>query len=148
MVDATNNPIAGSLAIVLFIAAHFVNYKWGQHTKVAYAALILGICGSLVLYASTWAMWASSRIAGFIDGFGGVPSHVAMGAVFGLAVFATIADIANDPEYNRAAIWALLIGPVFAHGTAGWVYVIGEVIYGGLTIVVQSVLTEVLGSLQ
>jgi FtsH-binding integral membrane protein len=137
--DAANNPYTGPIAIVLFIAAHFINYKWGQGTRWAYAALALGICASFLFYSSTWAAYASDMLEGFLG-------TVVMSVVCVLAIIATIADIWNDPDYNNAAVWALLIGPVAALGSGGWVYGIASVLYGGMTIVVQGLVSQVLGA--
>jgi len=144
-VDATNNAATGPIAVVLFIAAHIINYKWGRGTKVAYVALVLGIFASFLIYASTWATWIADRITGGLSNFDAVPSHVIMSVVCVLAIVATVADIWNDPDYNNAAIWALLIGPIAAHGASGWVFGLAQVLYGGLTIVVQSLVAEAVG---
>jgi hypothetical protein len=145
MSDATNNPYTGSIAIVLFIAAHIVNLKFGRGTRWAYVALGAGIAASFLFYASTWATWAADKVSGAIDGFAGVPAHIIMSVMCLLALLVTYADLKHDPDYNNAVIWALLIGPVAAHGSSGWVHLGGEILYGGLTIVVQDLVAQLLG---
>jgi len=144
-VDATNNPATGPIAVVLFIAAHIINYKWGRGTKAAYVALALGIFASFLIYASTWSTWIAARFTGLLSNFDAVPAPVVMSVICVLAIVATVADIWSDPDYNNAAIWALLIGPIAAHGASGWVFGLAQVLYGGLTIVVQGLVAEALG---
>jgi hypothetical protein len=42
-------------------------------------------------------------------------------------------------------VWALLIGPIAAHGASGFVYDLGHILYGGMTVVVQGLVSQLLG---
>jgi hypothetical protein len=103
---------AGWLALVMFVLAHWFNYKLSGNNWSPWVVMPTGIIGSLVLYVSTW----SAAISGWVLGIIGatIMGIICLGALVG-----TIADLWVDPTYNTVAVWCLIIAPVMAHGSAG-----------------------------
>jgi len=112
------------LAAIMFGAAWWINNQ--PFSKSGLVALVIAFGGSMLLYRSpasqTLLGWANDTIVGSVsDMVGGMlgdplPSTVvwAVICIGGFAV--TLVDLAKNHNYNPAAIFALVITPIAAHG--------------------------------
>ncbi|MFE0267265.1 hypothetical protein ACFWZ7_14405 [Nocardiopsis alba] len=112
------------LSAVMFGAAWWVNKQ--DFTKSGLLALVIAFGGSMLLYRSpasqTILGWANDTLVGSISDMVGsmlgdpLPTGVVW-AVICIAGFAvTLIDLWKNHEYNPAAIIALVLTPIAAHG--------------------------------
>lgn len=145
-----NNGAAGWLALIFFGAAWYLNHRLEGNKWSPWIVLPVGVTASLMLYASTWAVWLAERFAAILEGVGGIfganmPTATVMGILCILAIVGTFADLIVDSTYNVAAVWALVIAPVMAHGASGGVGSFVEGAYGGLTIAALQAVGNIFG---
>jgi hypothetical protein len=103
---------AGWIALVLFLLAHWFNYKLSGNGWSPWVVMPTGIIASLILYLSPW----STAVSGWVTGLLGA---TIMGIICLAALVGTIADLWFDPTYNTTAVWCLIIAPIAAHGAVG-----------------------------
>lgn len=103
---------AGWTALVLFLLAHWFNYKLSGNSWSPWVVMPTGIIASMILYLSPW----STGISGWVTGLLGA---TIMGIICLAALVGTIADLWFDPTYNTMAVWCLIIAPIAAHGASG-----------------------------
>ncbi|MFL1381525.1 hypothetical protein [Nocardiopsis protaetiae] len=112
------------LAAVLFGAAWWINKQ--HFRKSGLIALVIAFGGSMLLYRSPASLtilgWANDTLIGALSGIIGgmlgdpLPTTVVW-AVICIAGFAvTVMDLWKNHNYNAAAIFALVITPIAAHG--------------------------------
>jgi hypothetical protein len=100
-----------------------------------------------MLYAAPWSIWLAERAAAIIGIFGAsTPTHAIMSLLFVAAVVGTVIDLWVDNAYNPTAIWALIIAPVMARGSSGFVGNLAEGTYGGLSMSVLDAVKSFLGA--
>ncbi len=131
--------LAGVVALGLFMVAWYWNNRMQDSKIVGYVCVTMAVLGSVVLYASAIAMWLSEKAVSLLNGIGGmlgvgdvapwVLGFVCVGA-FGITVY----DLLNDPEHNPQAVAAMVVAPIAAHGTRGFLHQTMEVVYGGLSL--------------
>ena len=128
--------IYGWLSIAMFAAAWYLNKRLNGWSWSAWVVLPLALMGSMLLYASGWGLALSGLMSGALGWLGGLvgaplPVAMVMGIIAALALIATVVDLFKDHTYNRAAVLALIIAPVAAHGSTGAVGTIVHAIHGG-----------------
>lgn len=143
------------LAAVMFIAAWWINKQ--KFKKSGLLALIIAFGGSMLLYRSSASVtileWANNTLVGSIaDMFGDMlgdplPTSV-IWAVVCIAGFAvTVVDLIKNHHYNAAAITALVITPVAAHGAgSGALPALIDSLHTGGAKLVSSIIGGVVGS--
>lgn len=131
--------LAAVVAIGLFMVAWFWNSRMQDSKIVGYVCVTIAVLGSVVLYASAFAMWLAEQAVSLFNGFGGMigvgdMAPWALGfmciAAFGITVY----DLLNEPEHNPGAVAAMVVAPIAAHGTLGVLHKTMEVVYGGLSL--------------
>lgn len=148
------NGAAGFLSVALFIFAWIMNQKFRGHDWSVIPVMIVCLLGSFVLYASTWAptlaRWTGNILEGIVGIFGADISSLALRILFSLAcllaVLAIVADCVVDPGYNQAAVWALIIAPITAHGAGGVVGRAFEGLYTAMSLGTLGSLIKLLGN--
>ena len=120
----------GFLALCMFLLASYLTKKL-RHTKKGLIALVVGLAGSMLLYrsgASTTAVqWANNTFMGPLAGTWGswtgeaLPVATVWSVVCIGGFIVTCIDLRYDHNYNPWAIFALLITPIAARGSAGGV---------------------------
>lgn len=139
------------LALLFFAAAWYLNRRLEGNRWSPYLVLPVAIIGSLMWYASTWSATVCGWLGSFMTGVGSVfgSESVPVATIFGvvciLAVIGTFADLIIDSTYNVGAVWALIIAPVAAHGAAGGIGAFMHGAYGGITLGVVEMLSNVFG---
>lgn len=118
----------GFLAVVMFAWAFWLNKKL-KGRKSGLVALLVGLAGSMLLYrsplSSTIVTWADSTflgsIAGMFAGWSGeaLPTSIVWSVVCIIGFVVTLVDLRYDHTYNPAAITALIVTPIAAHGSNG-----------------------------
>lgn len=133
------------VALLFFVAAWYLNRRLEGNNWSPWVVLPIAIMGSLMWYASAWSANISGGISGILSGIG-APASTVMGVICLLALVGTIADLLIDATYNIAAVWALIVAPVAAHGAGGFVGgFVREGVYGGLTLWVWGSVGELFG---
>lgn len=143
-------PAAGWLSLLFFVAAWYLNRRLEGNRWSPWIVLPTGVIASLMLYASTWSItlcgWSAGALVGLGNMFGAdMPVVTIMGLVCILAMIATIVDLWMDSTYNLAAVWALIIAPVMAHGAGGGVGAFVEGAYSSLTVAAIGFVTKLFG---
>jgi hypothetical protein len=133
-----NVPYAGMIAIVMFLLAHWFNYKLSGNSWSPWVVMPTGIIASLILYLSSW----SNSIAGWVTGLIGA---TIMGIICLAALVGTIADLWVDPTYNTVAVWCLIIAPITAHGAAGGFGTFIDNTYSSLSLAALMAVTGLFG---
>lgn len=113
------------LAVCMFGGAFYLNKKL-KTTRTGLLALLVGLAGSMLLYRSpasqTILAWANERfvtpLAGWFGGTMGdpLPASVVWAVLCIGGAVVTVVDLWKNHKYNPAAITALIITPVAAHG--------------------------------
>jgi hypothetical protein len=133
------------IAFALFLTAGLLNRRLEGNNWSPWAVMPIAILGSLMWFASSWAAKASNGVEGLLTGMG-APASALMSLLCVIALAGTVADLWLDPTYNVAAVWALIIAPVAAHGAGGFIGdFIREGLYGGTTLAAWQMLRDVLG---
>lgn len=131
--------LAGVVALGLFTIAWFWNDRMQDSKAVGWVCVTMAVLGSIVLYASAIAMWLSEKAVSLVNSVGemfGV-NNVApwvLGFVCLAAFGVTVYDLLNEPEHNPGAVAAMVVAPIAAHGTSGFLHQTMEVVYGGLSL--------------
>ncbi len=148
------NNAAGFISVALFVFAWIMNQNFRGHNWSVIPVMVVCLLGSFVLYASTWAPtvagWTGNILGGITSIFGADMSSLALRMLFSLAcllaVLAIVADCVVDPGYNQAAVWALIIAPITAHGAGGVVGRAFEGLYTAMSLGTLGGLIELLGN--
>lgn len=133
------------LALLFFISAWYLNRRLEGSNWSPWIVLPTAIIGSLMWYASAWSANVGSGFESVLNAIG-APATAVMSVLCVLALAGTIADLLVDSSYNIAAVWALIIAPVAAHGAGGFVGDFVRGMYGGITLGVWQGIVNVLGS--
>jgi hypothetical protein len=133
------------LALIFFIAAWLVNRRLEGNNWSPWIVLPTAIIGSLMWYASSWSAKTSNGVEDLIGLFG-APVTTVMSIICVVALIGTVADLLIDTSYNIAAVWALIIAPVAAHGAGGFVGEFVRGFYGGVTLAVWQMIGDVFGA--
>lgn len=143
------------LAAIMFGAAWWINKQGFK--KSGLLALVIAFGGSMLLYRSpasqTILGWLNETLVGSIsDMVGGMlgdplPSSVVW-AVVCIAGFAvTVVDLIKNHQYNPAAIIALVITPIAAHGAgSGFLPAMIDGLHNGGAQLVSGIVGGVVGS--
>lgn len=120
----------GFLAVCMFAWAFWLNKKL-KGRRAGLIALLVGVAGSMLLYASpasmTIASWMDGAFMGTLSGtFGGwigepLPTSVVWSVMCIVGFFVTVVDLRYDHTYNPVAIIALTITPIAAKGSGSGV---------------------------
>jgi len=131
--------LAAVVALGLFTVAGFWNSRMQDSKIVGYLCVTIAALGSIVLYASSLAIWLAARAVVLFNGLGswfginGLAPWV-LGFVCIAAFVITVYDLLYEPEHNPHAVAAMVIAPIAAHGTLGVLHKAMEVFYGGLSL--------------
>lgn len=119
------------LAACMFVGAYYLDKKLQMKLWGGLVPLLVGLAGSMLLYRSPASItilgwlnnWPVGPISGWFGGLVGEPLPVAV--VYGVACIGgavvTVFDLWKNHKYNPAAITALVITPIAAHGAGdGW----------------------------
>lgn len=116
----------GFLAICMFAWAFWLNKKL-KGRRAGLIALLVGVAGSMLLYASpaslTISSWADGTFMGSLAAtFGGwigepLPTSVVWSVLCIVGFFVSVVDLRYDHTYNPVAITALTITPIAAKGS-------------------------------
>lgn len=143
------------LAAVMFGAAWWVNKQ--SFAKSGLLALVIAFGGSMLLYRSpasqTMLGWLNDTLVGTVSEMVGgmlgdpLPSSVVW-AVVCIAGFAvTVVDLWKNHQYNPAAIIALVITPIAAHGAgSGALPTMIDALHTGGASFVSGIIGGVVGS--
>jgi hypothetical protein len=138
---------AGFLALVLFGFAWWVTYKANRTKFAGSTSFVFGVMGSMLFYAAPWSIWLSGLVASVLSMFSDATPVSAIMTILCLgAVVGTVIDVMSDPEYNPAAVWALIIAPVMAHGATGWIGNFFHGVFGGLSLAVLDAMKDFFGA--
>lgn len=132
------------LALIFFVAAWLVNRRLEGNNWSPWIVLPTAIAGSLMWYASAWSAKAANGIENVIEMLG-APVVIVMSVICVIALVGTIADLVIDTAYNVAAVWALIIAPVAAHGAGGFVGEFVRGLYGGMTLGIWQAIGDIFG---
>lgn len=133
------------VALALFITAWLLNRRLEGNNWSPWVVMPTAIIGSFMWYASAWSGKTADGAASLLNGMG-APATIILSLVCVIALVGTIADLLIDSTYNVAAVWALIIAPVAAHGAGGFIGVfVREGIYGGFTLGAWQMLGDMLG---
>lgn len=132
------------LALLFFVGAWYFNRRLEGLNWSPWIVLPTAIIGSLMWYASAWSANVGNGFMNVLDAIG-APAVTIMSVICVLALVGTIADLIIDSSYNIAAVWALIIAPVAAHGAGGFVGGFVRGMYGGITLGVWQGIVDVLG---
>lgn len=132
------------LALVFFVAAWLVNRRLEGNNWSPWIVLPTAIIGSLMWYASAFSAKTANGLESVIGAIG-APETTIMSVICVIALVGTIADLIIDSAYNPAAVWALIIAPIAAHGAGGFVGEFVRGMYGGITLGVWQGIGDVFG---
>lgn len=132
------------IALALFITAGLLNRRLEGNNWSPWIVLPIGIIASLMWYASAWSGKTSNGLEAVLNAIG-APATGIISLIFVVAIAGTIADLVIDSTYNVAAVWALIVAPVAAHGAGGFVGEFARGTYGGITLGTWQMIGDVLG---
>lgn len=132
------------LALLFFVAAALLNRRLEGNNWSPWVVLPTAIVGSLMWYASAWSDKTAGGVSGVLNMIG-APVTIVMSVICVIALVGTIADLIIDSTYNPAAVWALIIAPVAAHGAGGFVGEFVRGMYGGFTLGVWQGIGDIFG---
>lgn len=132
------------LALLFFIFAALLNRRLEGNSWSPWVVLPTAIVGSLMWYASAWSAKMSNGLGGVLDMIG-APVMITMSVICVIALVGTVADLIIDSTYNVAAVWALIVAPVAAHGAGGFVGDFVRGMYGGVTLGVWQGIGDIFG---
>lgn len=135
---------AGITALILFIAAWMLNRWMREQDWTPGVVMALAVTASFVFHASAWSMTIGAGASAWMND-NGWPATLIMGIAFGVSMFVIIADLKADPSVNGWAVTMLLVAPIAAHGTSGWVGAIVNFGYEALTALVLGLVTNIFG---
>ena len=132
-----------TLAFVVSLGLFILAWAWNNHMRsskfVGYLCVGIAVTGSVILYASAPAMWLADKVSTIVNGIGGA---IGAGSIAWLVMMLlcmgtfvlTVVDLLSEPEHNPRAVTCMVVAPIAAHGTLGWMHSTMEVIYGGLSL--------------
>lgn len=145
------NGAAGFVSVILFAAAWYLNYKLNGKNWSPFLVMPVAFGAAMLLYASTWSATWQGWLASFLGGLGNLfgvsmPTTILMSVIFVGALVAMVMDLLIERDYNVAAVWALLIAPVAAHGAGGVVGNFAEGMFGGMALAVIGAVNQLFGA--
>lgn len=141
-----NSVGTGLLSLLFFGAAWYLNSRLEGSKWSPWVVIPTGVIASLMLYASSWSRTVAGWFENILNMFGdSVPTATIMGVLCVLAIVGTFADLIIDSTYNVAAVWALVLAPIMAHGAAGGVGAFVDGAYSGMTLGVLQALGDIFG---
>jgi hypothetical protein len=106
--------------------------------------MVFSVLGSFVFHASAWSADMGAGTAQWMDD-NNWPATLVMGVAFAVSMFVIVADLKEDPTVNGWAVTMLLIAPIAAHGTSGWIGGIVNFGYESLTALAVGLVTNATG---
>jgi hypothetical protein len=135
---------AGITALILFAAAFILN-KWGRNREwIPPVVMVFSVLGSFVFHASAWSADMGAGASQWMND-NNWPATLVMSVAFAVSMFVIVADLKEDPTVNGWAVTMLLIAPIAAHGTSGWIGSIVNFGYESLTALAVGLVTNATG---